>query len=202
MKSNVAVNIITIIVAFTILSASFFKTVSIKYAYTPLVLSENTEQKNTEDDLSVDYVLAYPGKINPDNPLWYLKALRDRIWVVTTFDQNKKSDLYLLFADKRLVSATMLFQDNKPDLGLVTLTKAEKYLEKASKTVSYTDSYEKLALASLKHREIIERQILPLTPEDLRPQAIKTIDYSKEVYKVMSVNLLTIGLNPPQNPFE
>ena len=42
-KSNIVLTISTLVLAFIILSASFLKTVSIKYAYSPMVLSEKSE---------------------------------------------------------------------------------------------------------------------------------------------------------------
>lgn len=199
MKGKIVGIVITIFVAFVILSASVLKTASPKYAYSPMVLSEKIEN---EDDVQIDYVLAYPGKINPDNPLWYLKAARDRVWHTITFNPDKKAEIYLLFADKRLNSSIELFKNNKPDLGLITLTKAEKYLELAESTMKEDlDFYKKIGLSSLKHREVIENEILPITPEDLRPAVIKSEDYSKEVYKKVREHMLTNGLVPPANPF-
>jgi hypothetical protein len=191
----------TIFVALLILSASFLKTTSIKYAYSQLVLSETVEAKET--DKEIDYFLAYQGKINPDNPLWYIKAIRDRVWQIFTFNDLKKVELNLLFSDKRLNSAIYLFKKNKPDIGLTTLLKAEKYLEKAyDKKIEDIDYHKKVATSALKHRQVIETEILPLTPEDLRPQVIKTIDYSKETYKKARDFMLSKGAIPPDNPFE
>lgn len=201
-KGRIAVIILTITLALTILSTSILRSATVKYAYAPMVLSEKSEMEKITETISIDYVLAYPGKINPDSPFWYFKVVRDKIWSGLTFNQDKKADLNLLFADKRLMSATILFQENKPDLALATLTKAEKYLEQSAIEARDEDFYNKLALASLKHREIIENQILPLAPEDIKPEVIKSGDYSKEVYKKMRDKMLSIGLIPPQNPFD
>ncbi len=65
----------------------------------------------------------------------------------------------------------------------------------------YYDLYKKIGLSSLKHKEVIENEILPITPEDLRPAVIKTEDYSKEVYKKVREHMLSKGLVPPSNPF-
>ncbi len=201
MKGKIAGATATIIVALLTLSVSMLKSVSIKYAYSPMVLSEKVESENTLQ--SVDYLLAYPGKVSPDNLLWYGKVVRDRIWYFFTFNSLKKSELNLLFADKRLNSAVELFEKGKPDLGFSTLSKSEKYLENAiPKATDDADFLKKLATASLKHREVIENEILPIVPEDLRPGVIKATDYSKETYKKVRDLMLSKGLVPPENIFD
>ncbi|MEK7168426.1 MAG: DUF5667 domain-containing protein [Patescibacteria group bacterium] len=190
----------TIFTAFAILSVSFLRIAIPTYTYSPMVLSEKVK---SESAIKIDYQLAYPGKIGPDNPFWYAKATRDKMWLTFTFNQNKKAEISLLFADKRLSSALTLFKNNKPDLGLITLTKAEKYLESAElKMTDDNELYKKVGLSSLKHREVIENEILPITPEDLRPQVIKTLSYSKEVYTKVKEHMLSKGLVPPVNPFD
>lgn len=190
----------TLIVAFSVLAVSILKCASVPRAFSPMVLSENNV---TTKEINIDYPLAYPGKIMPDNFLWYFKALRDKVWYYVTLNPSKKNELNLLFADKRLSMSLNLFKKNKPDLGLSTLTKAEKYLEKAVPLNAKSPEYlNKLVVASLKHREIIENEILPISSEDLKPEVNKTINYSKETYKKTSDLLRSIGLSSPTNPFE
>lgn len=199
-KGEIAGICATIFTAFAILSVSFLRIATPTYTYSPMVLSEKVE---SESSVKVDYQLAFQGKIGPDNPLWYAKAIRDRVWYTMTFNPDKKAELNLLFSDKRLNSSLELFKENKPDLGLITLTKAEKYLESAELKMNEDDDlYRKIGLASLKHREVIENEILPITPEDLRPQVIKTLNYSKEVYTKVKEHMLSKGLVPPVNPFD
>lgn len=200
MKTRIVGIITTLFVAFTVLTVSVLKSASIPYAFSPMVLSETN---SPTEEIQIDYVLAYPGKIMPDNLLWYAKALRDKIWYSVTLNSSKKSELNLLFADKRLSMAVSLFNENKPDLGLSTLTKAEKYLEKAIPVDNKNPEYlNKLALASLKHREVIENEILPISSEDLKPEVNKITSYSKETYKKVRDLLRSIGLTPHANPFE
>jgi hypothetical protein len=110
----------------------------------------------------VDYFLAYPGLL-PDHLLYPLKMVRDRIMLFLTTDPLKKAELYLLFADKRLEAGRMLIEKNKLDLGLETLTKAEKYLEQAveqeklaqqagKKTEEFLN---RLSLATRKHEQVM-----------------------------------------------
>jgi hypothetical protein len=201
MKSKIAGATATIIIALLILSVSILKSASIKHAYSPMVLSEKVDSKAVHG--SIDYLLSYPGKIHPDNPLWYIKVIRDKVWHILTFNQDKKAELNLLFADKRLNSARELFNKNKPDLGFSTLTKSSKYLEKAiPKDTDDAVYLNKLATAALKHREVIEDEILPITPEDLRPNVIIISNYSKETYKKVRDLMLSKGLVPPEDVFD
>ncbi len=77
-----------------------------------------------------DYYLPYPG-ILPDNPLYTLKTLRDRVRLWLTFDEGRKAQWELLYADKRINAAQALVAGGKVELGISTATKGEKYLEQA-----------------------------------------------------------------------
>lgn len=200
MKSKIAGVGATIFTAFAILLVSLLKCVTPNYAYSPMVLSEKSVDSSPT---TIDYLLPYQGKILPDNPVWYIKVLRDKLWYALTFNIDKKIELNLLFADKRFGASVQLFKNNKPDLGTSTLSKSGKYMEKAEKlTKDNKDLLNKIALSSLKHREIIENEILPLTPEDLKAEVIKIENYSKLTYINTKDKLLKIGLVPPENPFK
>ena len=90
-KSKIAGISTTLLVAFAILLVSVSKSASITYTYPPVVLSDKVETETTYKP--VDYLLAYPGKINPDNLLWYPKVIRDKAWYLVTFDIDKKLKL-------------------------------------------------------------------------------------------------------------
>lgn len=185
------------ILAFGVLSVSFLRLSTPSFASSDLVedrvLGVNVPQ--------IEYSLPYAGGVLPDNTFWIFKALRDKVWYVATFDQSKRSDLNLLFSDKRLIMSEELFNKKKPDLGLSTLTKGEKYLESASFGLDNVDFARKLAIASLKHRQIIEEDILPIAPDDLKPGIIKSMDWAKNTYKVSRDYLNSKGEIPPKNPF-
>jgi hypothetical protein len=120
------------------------------------------EQATEAAQEEVSYFLAYPG-ILPDHLLYPLKMIRDRILLFLTTDPLKKAELYLLYADKRLEAGRMLIEKGKLDLGLETLTKAEKYLEQAvdqekvaqqagKKTEGFLN---RLSLATRKHEQVM-----------------------------------------------
>lgn len=160
--------------------------------------------------IDVVYQFPYPGSILPDSPFWSLKAMRDKVWYFLSGTHLKKAELALLFSDKRLMASKILFENKKPDIALSTLSKGEKYLEIATyeediarKSGFDTSSFLiKLVTASLKHRQIIEEEILPIAPEDGKPEIIKIENYSKNVYKTSRDALNSSGIEPPRNPFD
>lgn len=76
-KSKIAGILTTLLISLVILSVSVLRCATPRIAYSPIVLSEKVESNVT---MTVDYLLAYPGKIGPDNTLWYGKVMRDKVW--------------------------------------------------------------------------------------------------------------------------
>lgn len=162
------------------------------YKITPMVAGESTETASPEQVETkpvVDYYLAYPG-ILPDHFLYPLKMVRDKVWLFLTRDQVKRAELLLLFADKRLGAAKALIEGGQQELGLSTLTKAEKYLEQAVAQAEKAKSggkevgglYEKLGKASLKHGEVITG-FLDKVSDEAKSVVEQTLRYSQEGYK-------------------
>ncbi len=192
--------------AFAILSISVLQSTSISYSFTAqtsesAVLGTATSQ--------IDYQMPYAGGVLPDSPLWILKAARDRVWYFITPSPLRKAELALLFSDKRLMSAETLFENKRPNVAISTLTKGEKYLEVAvaEEKIARLQNYDtsiflaRLAVASLKHREIIE-SLMPLVPEDGKPLVIQMENYAKNSYKEARDSLNSKGLPIPIDPFD
>ena len=192
--------------AFAILSISILQSTSISYSFKAQVSKSSVLGENSQN---VDYQMPYEGRVLPDNPLWVLKAARDKIWFLITSSPSRKAELALLFSDKRLMSAKILFENKKPDIAISTLTKGEKYLETAvaqeklarSKGFDTSIFLARLAVASLKHRQIIE-SLMYLVPEDGKPLVIRMENYSKESYLSAKDALNSKGLPVPINPFD
>lgn len=200
MKGKIAGILSSLFLALAILTVSIFKGASSNYAFSNTSPTPNPETEETEVD--IDYQMAYPGKIIPDHPLWYIKVIRDRLGYLFTFSSDKKAELNLLYADKRIQMAKTLFDKKKYDLGYSTLTKSEKYLEKALEPESDNLEFlKKYAQAALKHRQIIEYDIMPYAPEDLRPQINTTQDITRNSYNKASQALREKGETLPENPF-
>jgi hypothetical protein len=112
--------------------------------------------------LNVQYNLPYTG-ILPDNPLYFLKALRDNILNLFITDPVKKANYDLLMADKRVGAASALIDKGKVDLAITTLSKSGNYFylaiqqaARAKKQGEKTNEIlSKLLTASLKHQQVI-----------------------------------------------
>lgn len=199
----------TTLFAFAILSVSLMRSASVSYSFGTMLEVFAAPTDDSIEEVEIDYVLPYPGRVHPDSVVWYPKALRDKIWMGLTTDSGRQAELNLLFADKRLGSSRVLFERKKPELAISTLSKAEKYLQKASnlessnrqKGIDTSSFLIKLANSSLKHRQEIENMI-PTAPEDARPELIKLQDYSKETYKSARDVLNSKGMPTPMSPFD
>jgi len=211
MFRRIVVVLTTLTFALGILFTSVFRTASVRYVFsqTPNTSLQEGQGVVLGESVEIDYYFRYPGRILPDHPLWFLKALRDKVWLLLTTNPSRKAELKLLFADKRVVSAKILFERGKPELGVSTLTKAEKYLEGAcnlekenrEKDLDTSEFLSTLAKASLKHRQTID-EILKLAPEEAKPIIIRTQDYSKETYNRTRDALYEKELPVPKNPYD
>jgi len=114
----------------------------------------------------VQYDLPFTG-ILPDNPLYFLKALRDNIYGMLITDPVKKAEYDLLMADKRLGGAEALLIKNKDDLGITTLSKSGNYFYQAigfaaiakKQGNNINDILSKIITASIKHQQVILQMI-------------------------------------------
>lgn len=209
MWRRITVFVAAIIFAFGVLITSVLRTAAVKYEFA----SNGTQVTNQvvlgEEDVNIEYNLAYHGRVLPDHALWPLKALRDKVWLFITSNKSRKAELMLLFADKRLSSSGVLFEREKYELGYSTLTKAEKYLENAktleaenrAEGVDTSEFLLRLAFAALKHYEVMDEDVYKMAPEDAKPGINETKNYAKKVYNSSRDALLEKGLTPPENPF-
>ncbi|MGD8744018.1 MAG: DUF5667 domain-containing protein [Candidatus Woesebacteria bacterium] len=209
MIKRLAIIVPVLVFAFGVLFTSIFRTAAIKYKFAEELAAATNDRVLGEHTTNIPYNLAYPGKVLPDHPLWPLKAFRDRVWLIVTTNPSRKAELKLLFADKRLASAEILFDREKYEIGYSTLTKAEKYLEESAAQesenrkngIDTSEFLRTLSYASLKHTEVIN-SILSKAPEDARPQILNSQNYSKGVYEKTMHALQEKGMNVPENPFD
>lgn len=148
------------------------------------IISTQSAQKN-------DYLLPYEGLL-PDNPLYVLKALRDRIIDLLIGDSLKKAEFTLLQADKRLSSAIALVAKGKTELAESTASKGQNYL---TRTISYIEKAEKegkdvkaltkkLTLSMDKHKEVLT-DLAGKTDGELRERFLAMASKSAQMYEIL-----------------
>ena len=121
---------------------------------------EATESSKAKDD----YSLPYPG-ILPDNPLHFLKALRDRIILMLISDPIKEAEFNLLTSDKRIYAAQLLADRGKDDLSVSTLSKSNNYFYNAISSVSEAKRMGKrvdVVLNSMKKSIVKHQEVLSM----------------------------------------
>ncbi len=197
----------TIALSLIILFVSITQTAQVKYSFN--APSRLDQEKVLGDKEMVEYYFPYPGRVLPDHPLWPVKAARDQLWILITPKSERKAELDLLFANKRLVSSKILFVEDKPELALSVLTKAEKYLEEAinqeenarASGVDTKSFLRELATASLKHREIIE-EIMAIAPDDAKPMIAEVREHSKRIFQSVLAAAKDAKVQAPSDPFD
>lgn len=189
--------------AFGVLFVSILKTASVKHSFTAPVTEINLAGEIPE----IDYFLPAPGSVLPDSPFWPFKAVRDQIWLLITRG-SKRAELYILFADKRLVYSQELFRKGNYNLGATTLEKAEGYLFKAATLEEelrrsgddtlYLSNL--LSQSALKHIEVISKS-LNIVPEDARPFLGEIRKIPERIYQSNSSRLRSQGFDVKTYPF-
>lgn len=109
----------------------------------------------------VDYTLPYPGLL-PDNPLYALKAIRDKVIEFLISDPVKKADFYLLSSDKRVNTGYYLIMKDKDDMGVLYISKSNNYMSMAeSQALSAgskgNETVQRIKTAIKKHEEVINQ---------------------------------------------
>ena len=141
-------------------------------------------KKQATPSAIIKYNLAFPG-ILPDNPLYKLKVLRDKISLGLISDPTKKIEFLLLQTDKGILATAMLVDQNKITLAKETALKAENnytlltYEVKNSREKLTTELYKKLKKAALKHQEVLE-SLIKRVPKDNRKTFQTVLCFSKQ----------------------
>ena len=125
--------------------------------------------------IPVGYTLPYPGLL-PGNPLYDFKVVRDKVVELFITDPLKKSEFYLLSADKHLSAGIMLADQGRFTQSEQMISKGENYLvmsfaqaQKAKQATEATDEIlNTLDLSTQKHQEVI-KTLLQKAPESTKP---------------------------------
>lgn len=136
---------------------------------------------------TVIYNLPYSG-ILPDNPLYPIKIVRDRLLEFLTRDYYKKAQVYLLFSDKRVSMSIGLADKGKWSMATSTLTKAEIYTQKVidlaitsrKQGVTFPQEFiDKVRQSNEKHLEVIEN-LLKDAPQQEQQNLQESIKINKK----------------------
>ena len=144
------------------------------YFYQITVFAQNNTSESSAS-AKVVYDLPYPGAL-PDSPVYFLKALRDRLVSYLINDPLKKAEFNLLTSDKKTNAALYLADQKKYDLSITSFSKSTNYfvegvaklkeaidLEKDGKNV-----LERMKLAVVKHQEVL-KSISERAPKKFSP---------------------------------
>lgn len=137
----------------------------------------------------VNYELPYPGLL-PDNPLYFLRVIRDRVVSFLISDSLKKAEFNLLQSDKRLNAGVYLFNKGKIDLAISTISKAENYFEKSLQKIKEarrqgmetTGITNKLIDSSKKHQEVLGN-LLEKVPQNFKSDFVRLLQRVEEFAK-------------------
>ncbi len=159
-----------VLVGIAVLLLSILSVTRPQHVFPYEMVTVSAQVTPTPQATKIDYYLPYPG-ILPDSPLYKAKAIRDKVRLWLTFDEGKKAQRELLYADKRINAAMALTEGGKIETGIDTATKAEKYLEQSvQRTIKLskigqdmTSMLLTLQKATAKHAEILELQLMPKT---------------------------------------
>jgi len=172
LKLPLGVIVFGLIFGFSVLGTSVIKARQVQARETEVVeevikmeeedAKDEAREKKELTEEGVDYYLPYPG-ILPDHPFYWAKMIRDRIQLLLTTKGLVRAEKLLMYADKRLGAGWALIEGNKKDLGVSTLTKGEKYLERVGMEImGFGDSGEekefkdKFIKAMLKHQQVLK----------------------------------------------
>lgn len=172
-----------------------------------LVVSPSSAQENittssaeslvSSSEATIDYQLPYPGLL-PDNPLYVLKSIRDRVVSFLISDPLKKAEFDLLAADKRVNVGLYTFNKGKYDLAESTISKGENYFEESIKKTEEAkkqgmvtiDMGKKLYQAAKKHKEVIKNmeEKAPNGEKQAFSNLLKRVSYLENEAKLLIPN--------------
>ena len=130
--------------------------------------------KDLIKDGTVVYELPYAG-ITPENPLYFLKQLRDQVKEFLTRDYIQKAEFLLLSSDKRAHIAIILAENGKTRQSVEVLAvpgilkDSKKQGTAPSERFVYT-----LKLSNSKHREIIQ-ELAKMLPQGQDEQVLSAL---------------------------
>lgn len=202
MKLKILFSLFLLLVSVSVLTISILRTASVVPEF------PRGSVRTYDSETLIDYPLVYPGEVLPGHPMWGVKAVRDRLWLISTTRPDKKADLLLLLADKRISAAKALMESGDNTNALLSLVKAEQYLLAASddersmrvRGHDTTEFLRRMALSSLKHREILNNAKYIL-PDAAVAEIVLSENLAIEVYERSKRELMNKNEHVPESPF-
>lgn len=143
------------------------------------------------------YVLFYPivaGKTEGES-LYSLKLIRDRLVELLTFGNEKKSEVNLRLATKRLLEAEKLLKNNKIDLAKKAMDRFSSKLAtsydqatKAQESETFPDLVDQISQQTQKY-QIVLNQLLIIAPESEKNFLQETIQKVTEIQNKVNQQL-------------
>lgn len=155
------------------------------------VMESSGAPVNTPQE-KVVYNLPYPGILS-DHPLYFLKIVRDRLTEFLTRDNVKKTQLYLLYSDKRVAMAMALAKKGKGQPAISAFSKGEKYFLKIPGLLKEIKEQggqppsgfvETLKLSNAKHAELIG-ELMKTLPEGNQEYLTSLFNLNLEIKKLL-----------------
>ena len=139
-----------------------------------------------------EYQLMWPG-ILPDNKLYKVKLIRDKVMSYFIFSPTKKIEYKLLLADKTIYASKLLLDKGDIYDGQITAAKGENYMSqlvydyiavsKSNERIP-SDLTHRIQLASLKHQQLLDEMIKKVNPQD-RKILVDVKYFSKTNYETI-----------------
>jgi len=185
--------IVTVILFLTLLF-SLLLPGSIVFAQETDLLVESPTPTPATAAAKVNYELVYPG-ILPDNPLYFIKAGRDKLVSFLINDSLKRAEFNLLTSDKRIYSAKLLLDRGNEELAITTASKSNNYMDGAVASVKQAKKMGRevdtvlhnLILSIEKHQEIVsamEKKISRKKLPQLQAESKRLKDFEKSVLAI------------------
>ncbi len=153
--------------------------------FSPVFALDNEKTQNSTS-VDIDYQLPWPG-ILPDDPLYKIKVIRDKLVLSLIPSPQKKLEFNLLQADKGIYATQLLFDKGKIDLAKSTALKAEhsytllatdyKWMRWLSKPIS-KELDSKIKKAAIKHQEVLSKIIIRTNNADDKKTFSEVFNFS------------------------
>lgn len=147
-------------------------------------LLANSENNISSNSANVNYYMPWPG-ILPDNPLFFIKTIRDKIVeTLISNDHIKKIEFDLIEADKTIYESKLMGDKGKFYLAKKSALKGENYFTKLVTDYKWAYWYKvsipksldnKINNASIKHRQVFS-DLMQISNDKTYQQLI---DFSK-----------------------